>query len=247
MANLPSGTVTFLFTDIEGSTAIWERDRQAMAAAVARHLTLLDAVGLAPALPEAASRSSVNWMSAPSAGVSSEPPHRWRQPPSTNRGASRRVVTLETVQSPTQVPSHLGSPSPSTRPDTRRGLLPTSCRRSRARWGSAASTPAGMVDRPGAVAAAGGDQTRLGVAPPAISTARAGAEASFAPDHRPGRRVMRQRRFRRIRDPESRPSSRSTGTAAVPYTSIRYSDQSGARLAFGISCGLRARLPAPRS
>jgi class 3 adenylate cyclase len=43
MANLPSGTVTFLFTDVEGSAALWERDRQAMAAAVERHLALLDA------------------------------------------------------------------------------------------------------------------------------------------------------------------------------------------------------------
>jgi class 3 adenylate cyclase len=43
MPELPTGTVTFLFTDIEGSTERWERDRQAMAAAVARHLALLDA------------------------------------------------------------------------------------------------------------------------------------------------------------------------------------------------------------
>src|SRR5215218_2966225 len=43
MVSLPSGTVTFLFTDIEGSTVLWERDRQAMAAAVERHLALLDA------------------------------------------------------------------------------------------------------------------------------------------------------------------------------------------------------------
>jgi predicted ATPase/class 3 adenylate cyclase len=43
MRDLPRGTVTFLFTDIEGSTERWERDRQAMAAAVARHLALLDA------------------------------------------------------------------------------------------------------------------------------------------------------------------------------------------------------------
>src|SRR5688500_20344241 len=43
MADLPSGTVTFLFTDIEGSTALWERDRNAMAAAVQRHIALLDA------------------------------------------------------------------------------------------------------------------------------------------------------------------------------------------------------------
>src|ERR671913_1859872 len=41
MANLPSGTVTFLFTDIEGSTALWEQDRAVMHAAVDRHLSLL--------------------------------------------------------------------------------------------------------------------------------------------------------------------------------------------------------------
>jgi class 3 adenylate cyclase len=43
IAELPSGTVTFLFTDIEGSTTLWERDRAAMAAAVERHLHLLRA------------------------------------------------------------------------------------------------------------------------------------------------------------------------------------------------------------
>ena len=41
MPDLPSGTVTFLFTDIEGSTALWEQDQAAMASAVARHLTIL--------------------------------------------------------------------------------------------------------------------------------------------------------------------------------------------------------------
>src|SRR3954467_4650593 len=41
MAQLPSGTVTFLFTDIEGSTRLWERDPAAMRAAVARHDALL--------------------------------------------------------------------------------------------------------------------------------------------------------------------------------------------------------------
>ena len=39
--NLPCGTGSFLFTDIEGSTALWERNQVAMATAVARHLTLL--------------------------------------------------------------------------------------------------------------------------------------------------------------------------------------------------------------
>jgi predicted ATPase/class 3 adenylate cyclase len=41
MPELPSGTVTFLFTDIEGSTALWEREQQAMAAAVNRYFALL--------------------------------------------------------------------------------------------------------------------------------------------------------------------------------------------------------------
>ena len=41
MPDLPSGTVTFLFTDIAGSTALWERDPSAMATAVDRHLILL--------------------------------------------------------------------------------------------------------------------------------------------------------------------------------------------------------------
>ena len=43
MAELPSGTVTFLFTDIEGSTARWEHQPEAMRAALARHDALLRA------------------------------------------------------------------------------------------------------------------------------------------------------------------------------------------------------------
>lgn len=37
MSGQPSGTVTFLFTDIEGSTKRWEHQPEAMAKAVARH------------------------------------------------------------------------------------------------------------------------------------------------------------------------------------------------------------------
>jgi len=36
MADLPSGTITFLFTDIEGSTSLWERDPEAMQSALDR-------------------------------------------------------------------------------------------------------------------------------------------------------------------------------------------------------------------
>src|SRR5215208_8368709 len=41
MRGLPTGTVTFLFTDVEGSTRLWERDPEAMSQALARHDELL--------------------------------------------------------------------------------------------------------------------------------------------------------------------------------------------------------------
>jgi class 3 adenylate cyclase len=40
---LPSGTVTFLFTDIEGSTALWEASPEAMSDALVGHNTILHA------------------------------------------------------------------------------------------------------------------------------------------------------------------------------------------------------------
>src|SRR5829696_9036158 len=42
MAELPSGTVTFLLTDVEGSTALWEEAPEAMRSALARHDALFD-------------------------------------------------------------------------------------------------------------------------------------------------------------------------------------------------------------
>src|SRR4051795_12360871 len=42
MAELPSGTVTFLFTDLEGSTRQWEEHHEAMVGARARHYAILD-------------------------------------------------------------------------------------------------------------------------------------------------------------------------------------------------------------
>ena len=39
---LPTGTVTFLMTDIEGSTRAWERSPEALAVAVPRHYEILD-------------------------------------------------------------------------------------------------------------------------------------------------------------------------------------------------------------
>jgi predicted ATPase/class 3 adenylate cyclase len=44
VASPPTGTVTFLFTDIEGSTKLWERDAEAMQDALARHDAILHGV-----------------------------------------------------------------------------------------------------------------------------------------------------------------------------------------------------------
>ncbi|MCB0003471.1 MAG: adenylate/guanylate cyclase domain-containing protein, partial [Anaerolineae bacterium] len=43
MSTLPIGTVTFLYTDIEGSTLLWEQQPAAMTAAIARHDAILRA------------------------------------------------------------------------------------------------------------------------------------------------------------------------------------------------------------
>src|SRR5437762_1545228 len=43
MPALPSGTITFLFTDIEGSTRLWEEQPETMELALARHDALLKA------------------------------------------------------------------------------------------------------------------------------------------------------------------------------------------------------------
>ena len=42
MSGPPTGTVTFLFTDIEGSTRMWERDPVAMRSALSRHDEILN-------------------------------------------------------------------------------------------------------------------------------------------------------------------------------------------------------------
>jgi class 3 adenylate cyclase len=43
MADLPTGTVTFLFTDLVVSTRLWELERVAMSTALARHDEILRA------------------------------------------------------------------------------------------------------------------------------------------------------------------------------------------------------------
>jgi len=41
VGQLPTGTVTFLFTDLEGSTRLWEDHPEAMKPALARHDEIL--------------------------------------------------------------------------------------------------------------------------------------------------------------------------------------------------------------
>src|SRR3954452_12677230 len=41
---LPTGTVTFLFTDVEGSTRLWEHHPEQMRAALARHDQLIESL-----------------------------------------------------------------------------------------------------------------------------------------------------------------------------------------------------------
>src|SRR3989475_11037118 len=41
VSELPSGAVTFLFTDLEGSTRLWEEQPEAMREALARHHVLI--------------------------------------------------------------------------------------------------------------------------------------------------------------------------------------------------------------
>src|SRR5690242_19387659 len=43
MPELPTGTVTFLFTDVEGSTRLWEEHPAGMQQALARHDALIEA------------------------------------------------------------------------------------------------------------------------------------------------------------------------------------------------------------
>ena len=44
MAQLPSGTATFVLTDLEGSTRLWESDAAGMRKAMGRHDAIIEAV-----------------------------------------------------------------------------------------------------------------------------------------------------------------------------------------------------------
>src|SRR5262245_10826190 len=43
MRDLPRGTITFLFTDVEGSTALWEREPEDTRLALERHDAIIEA------------------------------------------------------------------------------------------------------------------------------------------------------------------------------------------------------------
>ena len=45
-SNLPTGTVTFLFTDVENSTPLWDKHPEAMKSALAKHDSLVRSISL---------------------------------------------------------------------------------------------------------------------------------------------------------------------------------------------------------
>jgi hypothetical protein len=89
LGELPSGTVTFLFTVIEGGTERWEHDRAVMAASVARYLVLVRKD--ISDLMASCSRSLLP----PFTRASRRPPKQRPQPSVRRAGARRQPVTRE--------------------------------------------------------------------------------------------------------------------------------------------------------
>jgi predicted ATPase/class 3 adenylate cyclase len=115
MVDLPSGTVTFLFTDIEGSTRLWEQDRAAMRAAVERHFavlheaiqthhgTLYKTVGDGTQSAFAAARDALAAALAAQRALAGEP---WPDPP----GPLRLRMALHTGEAQPQHGDYLAAP-----------------------------------------------------------------------------------------------------------------------------------------
>jgi hypothetical protein len=113
MPDLPSGTVTFLLTDIEGSTKRWEHDPVAMRRAASRHDMLLrqaitdhhgilykhvgDAVQAAFASPQDALLAEIATSQPVRVPMVEGPPPR-RLRTAISRAATSRSTTVETVK-----------------------------------------------------------------------------------------------------------------------------------------------------
>ncbi len=76
MPSPPSGRVAFLFTDLEGSTAYWERRPESMPAVYERHDAILRAVGDQIRVKAGGISGSAEVMTR--AADKSLPPTRWR-------------------------------------------------------------------------------------------------------------------------------------------------------------------------
>ena len=85
----PTGTVTFVFTDIEGSTSMWERDAKRMQRALARHDEIMRDVVAAHG-----GRVSSRWSATPATPPSPIPTRRWRprSPPRRPSSQSRGIL-----------------------------------------------------------------------------------------------------------------------------------------------------------
>ncbi|HZT67946.1 MAG TPA: hypothetical protein VFA11_19325 [Acidimicrobiales bacterium] len=101
MPELPTGTVTFLFTDIEGSTARWEQHPDEMRVAVARHDKILES-----AIDATAEAYSPAWVTA-WPPRSPRPGAPWRQPWSL-RGPGRGDVAGQLGDMCVRIGLHIG-------------------------------------------------------------------------------------------------------------------------------------------
>ena len=83
---LPTATVTFLLTDVEGSTVAWERHPDAMRGVIARHYDILDAAIRVGTACDRSSRAKATASSAPLHGRRTRWPQRsTRSVPSRSR------------------------------------------------------------------------------------------------------------------------------------------------------------------
>jgi hypothetical protein len=95
MADLPTGTITFLFTDIEGSTRLREEHRAAMGMALGLPGAAIRPENVSPARASSAWLTSVAYP-VPSASGTSRYPHSRRGSPSKAESASATGLVRRT-------------------------------------------------------------------------------------------------------------------------------------------------------
>ena len=190
MAELPSGTVTFLLTDVEGSTALWEQAPEAMRVALARHDALFEdeSVSITASTSARAARATVGSPSSPRLRMPSPPPSPSSGPspprigrrPGRSRSASASTparpscaMATTTARRSTAVPASGGS-----------GTAARSCSPRRRQPWCARTRRRHELARPGRASTAGPDAARARL-PGRRSRPALGLPAAVSLDARP--------------------------------------------------------------